>query len=64
MAEFFAMGGYAQFLWPSYALALLALLVALTMIDGNILKQKSTDQYLDLENALKDRLFADTSYRI
>lgn len=27
MAEFFAMGGYAQFLWPSYALALLALLV-------------------------------------
>jgi heme exporter protein D len=27
MAEFFAMGGYAQFLWPSYALAILALVV-------------------------------------
>lgn len=27
MAEFFAMGGYAVFLWPAYALALLALLI-------------------------------------
>lgn len=27
MSEFLAMGGYAQFLWPAYALALLALVV-------------------------------------
>jgi branched-chain amino acid aminotransferase len=40
------------------------LMTMITMIDGNILNQKSTAQYLDLENALKDRLFADTGYRI
>lgn len=27
MAEFFAMGGYAAFLWPAYGLAVLALIV-------------------------------------
>jgi heme exporter protein CcmD len=27
MSEFFAMGGYAQFLWPAYGLTLLAIVV-------------------------------------
>lgn len=40
------------------------LMTMITMIDGNTLNQKSTPHYLDLENALKDRLFADTGYRI
>ena len=40
------------------------LMTMITMIDGNTLNQKSTPHYLDLENALKDRLFAGTGYRI
>lgn len=40
------------------------LMTMITMIDGNTLNQKSAAHYLDLENALKDRLFADTGYRI
>lgn len=27
MSEFFAMGGYAAFLWPAYAITLLAIIV-------------------------------------
>lgn len=40
------------------------LMTMITMIDGNTLNQKSAAHHLDLENALKDRLFADTGYRI
>jgi heme exporter protein CcmD len=36
MADFFAMGGYAQFLWPSYALALLALLANVIIARRNL----------------------------
>ncbi|MFM8608535.1 MAG: aminotransferase class IV [Hyphomicrobiales bacterium] len=40
------------------------LMTMITMIDDNTLKQKSTAHYLDLENALKDQILADTNYRI
>jgi len=51
MSEYFAMGGYAAFIWPSYGVAAL-LLAALFLLSARRLK--SAEQTLDDSGADRD----------
>lgn len=53
MSEFFAMGGYAAFVWPSYALAFI-ILVLNVVVPMRQRKQILTDIARKLRRARKD----------
>ena len=49
MAEFFAMGGYAAYVWPAYAASVVTLLAAIVMSLRGHAKARENVQRLELE---------------
>jgi heme exporter protein D len=49
MAEFFAMGGYAAYVWPAYAASFITLLAAIVLSLRGHAKARENVQRLELE---------------